>query len=152
MPNISNVTNPVPGQEVSSYRPSVSPNDTQIQNVPDPSRVGRSDARTEREDTATSSGAKRYDSNFQAFLNSLRDTGSISETLARFLISRPGVLVTSGMSAGISQEIAELLKMLKVDEKELAALLKGQLSASTRFGSELFQALRDALKQNSSED
>ncbi len=150
MPNISNVTNPVPGQEVSSYRPSVSPNDTQIQNIPDPSRVGRSDARTEREDTATSSGAKRYDSNFQAFLNSLRDTGSISETLARFLISRPGVLVTSGMSAGISQEIAELLKMLKVDEKELAALLKGQLSASTRFGSELFQALRDALKQNSS--
>lgn len=150
MPNISNVTNPVPGQEVSSYKPSVTPNDTQIQNVPDPSRVGRSDSRTEREDTATSSGARRYDSNFQAFLNSLRDTGSISEMLTRFLISRPGVLVTSGMSAGISQEIAELLKMLKVDEKELAALLRGQLSASTRFGSELFQALRDALKQNAS--
>lgn len=150
MPNISNVTNAVPGQEVTSYKPSVTPNDTQIQNIPDPSRVGRSDARTEREDTATSSGARRYDSNFQAFLNALRDTGSISETLTRFLISRPGVLVTSGMSAGISQEISELLKMLKVDEKELAALLKGQLSTSTRFGSELFQALRDALKQNAS--
>lgn len=150
MPNISNVTNPVPGQEVNTYKPSVTPNDTQIQNVPDPSRVGRPDARSERQDTATSNETRRYDSYFQSFLKALRDSGSVSETITKFLISRPGILVTSGLSAGISEEIAQLLKMLKVDSNELSALLRGQLSASTRFGGELFQALREALGQNPS--
>lgn len=151
MPNIANVTNPVPSQESSSYKPSIAPNDPHIQNIPDPSRVGRPDQRSDRQDTATSNQAKRYDSYFQAFLNNLRDSGSISQTLTQMLISRPGTLVTSGMSPGISEQIARLMKMLNVDEAELAALLKGQLSASTRFGGILFQVLRDAIHQNPSE-
>lgn len=150
MPNISNVTNHVPGQDVNTYRPSVSPNDTHVQNIPDPSRVGRADARSERQDTATANQTRRYDSYFQAFLNSLKTSGSVSEAITRFLISRSGVLVTSGMTDGISEQIAQLLQMLKVDENELSALLRGQLSASTRFGNELFQVLRDAMKKNGS--
>ena len=49
MPNITSVTNPVPGQENNtSYRSPITPNDTQVKNIPDPSRISRADQRTDR--------------------------------------------------------------------------------------------------------
>ena len=71
MPNIISVTNPVPGQEGNTYRSPITPNDPQIQNIPDPTRVGRADARTDRQDTGNTEIGRRYDSYFQAFLQAL---------------------------------------------------------------------------------
>ncbi len=151
MPNITSVTNPVPGQEGNNtYRSPITPNDPHIQNIPDPSRVGRADARTDRQDTATAEAARRYDSYFQAFLKELRSSGTVAELMAHFLASRQGTLVTSGLTAGISHEIAQLLQMLSVDDEALFNLLKGQLSGSARFHGPLFDALREALQQNPS--
>ena len=78
MQNITSVTNPVPGQEGNTYRSPITPNDPQIQNIPDPSRVGRADARSDRQDTANMNAARRFDSYFRAFIQELRASGSIS--------------------------------------------------------------------------
>ena len=115
MPNITSVTNPAPGQEANTYRSPITPGDTQVQNVPDPSRVGRADARTDRQDTAKTDIPRRYDSYFQAFMQALRNSGSVSSVLAPFLFAQRGTLVTSGMTAGISQELAQFLQMLPAD-------------------------------------
>ena len=150
MPNITSVTNPAPGQDSNTYRSPITPNDTQIKNIPDPTRVSRTDARTDRQDTASTDVARRYDSYFQSFLQSLRSSGTVTDLLAQFLIARPGTLVTSGMTAGISQELAQFLQMLQVGPVELLDLLKGELSTSGRFTGPLFDTLRQAMRQNPS--
>ena len=150
MPNITSVTNPVPGQEGNTYRSPITPNDTQIQNIPDPTRVGRADARSDRQDTANMDVARRYDSYFQTFLQALRSSGSISETAARFLISHSGTLVLSGLSTGIAQELSQFMQMLSVGPEELLSLLQNQMSSGARFSGRLFDALRDVLQQNPS--
>ena len=50
------------------------PNDPRLQNAPDPTRVTRSDNRSERQDTGDPSGSRalRYDSNFLTFLQRMR--------------------------------------------------------------------------------
>ena len=151
MPNITSVTNPVPGQEGNTYRSPITPNDPQIQNVPDPSRINRTDARTDRQDAAQTQTARRYDSYFQAFLQALRSSGSVTELIGRFLSTHSGMIVTSGMSAGISQELAQFLQMIHVSPEALLSLMKGQLSGSVRFSGSLFDTLREALRQNPSE-
>ena len=150
MPNITSVTNPVPGQEGNTYRSPITPNDTQIQNIPDPTRVGRADARSDRQDTANMDVGRRYDSYFQTFLQALRSSGSITETAARFLIAHSGTLVLSGLSDGIAQELAQFMQMLSVGPEELLSLLQNQLSSGARFSGKLFDALRDVLQHSPS--
>lgn len=150
MPNITSVTNPVPGQEGNTYRSPITPNDTQIQNIPDPTRVGRADARSDRQDTANMDVGRRYDSYFQTFLQALRSSGSITETAARFLIAHSGTLVLSGLSQGIAQELSQFMQMLSVGPEELLALLQNQMSSGARFSGKLFDALRDVLQHNPS--
>lgn len=150
MPNITSVTNPVPGQEGNTYRSPITPNDTQIQNIPDPTRVGRADARSDRQDTANMDVGRRYDSYFQTFLQALRSSGSIAETAARFLIAHSGTLVLSGLSQGIAQELSQFMQMLSVGPEELLALLQNQMSSGARFSGKLFDALRDVLQHNPS--
>lgn len=150
MPNIASVTNPVPGQEGNTYRSPITPNDTQIQNIPDPTRVGRADARSDRQDTANMDVGRRYDSYFQTFLQALRSSGSITETAARFLIAHSGTLVLSGLSQGIAQELSQFMQMLSVGPDELLALLQNQMTSGARFSGKLFDALRDVLQRNPS--
>ena len=69
--NLVGVTNPVPNYDASNNNRTLpaapKPSDTRIQNIPDPSRVGRPDARTDQQgaNDALNSGVLRYDSNLQ---------------------------------------------------------------------------------------
>ena len=71
--NLVGVTNPVPNYDASNNNRTLpaapKPSDTRIQNIPDPSRVGRPDARTDQQgaNDALNSGVLRYDSNLQLF-------------------------------------------------------------------------------------
>lgn len=148
MANLLGVTNPVPGHDSTTTNRSlpVSPNDTRIQNIPDPSRVGRADARTDRQDTGdmASSNRLRYDSNFQTFLQRLRENPEMVTSLSRLLMSRQGMVVSSGMEEGIAAELAELIEMFPMDEAELMSFFTGQMKAGNRFGGALFHMLREA--------
>ncbi len=111
MPDILGATNPVPGYDKAAANRNipVSPDNTQIQNVPDPSRVTRTDGRTEQEDSGAQGSGVRYDSNFQTFLQRLRDTPGMAQSLASILSGRQGTVVLSGMSEGIAQEMSQIL-------------------------------------------
>lgn len=149
MPNITSVTNPVPGQENNTgYRSPITPNDTQIKNIPDPSRISRADQRTDRQDTASSGLPRRFDSYFQAFLQDLSVFGSVSDSIYQLLA---GSLGASGAETSeISAALARLMQALQLSPEQLLALLKGQFSSGQRFRGPLFDVLRKALQTNPS--
>ena len=145
MPDLLGVTNPVPGHDNTQINRNVpvSPGNTQIQNAPDITKVTGADNRTEQQD-AGQGGQVRYDSNFQTFLQQLRQAQGGAQSLARLLAGEETV-VTSGMSEGIAEELSQVLEMLKMeDEGQLLQFLTEQMQAGTRFGGALFDLLRSA--------
>ena len=154
MPDLLGATNPVPGYDRAATNRNlpVSPDSTPVQNVPDPSRVTRTDQRTEQQDhNLQGDGQVRYDSNYQTFLQRLRDTPGMAESLARLFSGREGTVVLSGMSEGIAQDMSQILEMLRMDKDQLMEFLTGQFRAGTRFGGALFALLRNAYARASSD-
>ena len=154
MPDLLGATNPVPGYDKTTVNRNitVSPDNTQIQNVPDPSKVVRADGRTEQQDSnLQGDGGIRYDSNFQTFLQRLRDTPSLAESLSLMFSGREGIVVSSGLSAGIAEEMGRLLEMMRMDESQLLDFLQGQFKTGTRFGGALFALLRSAYARAASD-
>lgn len=154
MPDLLGATNPVPGYDKTAINRNitVSPDNTQIQNVPDPTKVVRADGRTEQQDSnLQGDGGIRYDSNFQTFLQRLRDTPSLAESLSLIFSGREGIVVSSGLSAGIAEEMGRLLEMMRMDESQLLDFLQGQFKTGTRFGGALFALLRSAYARAASD-
>ena len=146
MPDILGATNPVPGYDKAAVNRNlpVSPENTQIQNIPDPTRVGRTDGRTERQDsTLQGDGHVRYDSNFQTFLQRLQETPGMAESLSR-IFGWDRTEVSSGISAGMAEEMSRVLEMLQMDAAQLLEFLKGQARTGTQFHGALFALLRSA--------
>lgn len=87
----------------------------------------------------------RPDGNFQSFLQKLGDTPSFAEGFNQLLLS-------FNPSAGgeIPAELDALMQLLPKGESELAALVKSQLSGTSRFTGELFGQLREAYAQSPS--
>lgn len=154
MPDLLGVTNPVPGYDAAANNRSlpVSPSDPRIQNIPDPSRVGRPDARTDRQDTKSEaqSAAPRFDSNFQTFLQRLRETPDTS-ALFRLLSGRLGTVVTSGLGEGLAAELGRFMEMLPMDQGQLLGFLTGQMREGARFGGPFFALLLRAYQNPESE-
>lgn len=156
MANLLGATNPVPGYDNTAINRNVgvSPNNPQIQNVPDPSRVVGPDGRTEQQDNGSlaNSGKLRYDSNFSSFLQKLRESGDLTTILTRLFAGREGIVVESGMSEGIAAELGQVLEMLRMNESQLLDFLTSQFKSGTKFSGALFALLRNAYARASSEN
>ena len=145
MPDILGATNPVPGHDRATVNRNLPlpPEQTRVQNVPDPSRVVRPDRRTEQQDAGQEPGSRiRYDSHFQVFLRRVGETPGAAESLRQILST--GVSVSSGIRGGTASELGELLGMLRLDESELLEFLSGQIKGGSQFGGALFTLLRNA--------
>lgn len=155
MADLLGATNPVPGYDstVTNRNISISPDNTQIQNIPDPSRVGRPDGRTEQQDNGAFGDTNRirYNSNFHTFLQRLKESPNLAESLSKLFMGRTGIVVQSGMSEGISAELSQILEMLRMDQDQLLAFLSGQFKAGTRFSGALFALLRNAYASTASD-
>ncbi len=156
MPDLLGVTNPVPGHDNANVNRNlpVIPNDPRLQNAPDLDRVSRPDNRTEQQDSGDAGGADkalRYDSNFAGFLQRLADTPGLAETMGQLLRSYQGTVVSSGMGEGMALDMASLLRMLQMDGGELRSFLQNQMDSGARFSGPLFNILREAYANSTSE-
>lgn len=161
MPDILGVTNPVPGRDnannVTNRNVPLTQGNTQnnpnIQNVPELGRVNGADGRTERQDNSLLGNQQpiRYDSNFETFLQRLQEMPSLAESLSQLFGGREGLVVTSGMSAGVAEEMAQILKMMHMTPEELLSFLQGQEKSASRCGGPLFSLLRNAFANTASE-
>ena len=160
MPDILGVTNPVPGRDnannLTNRNVPLTQGNTQnnpnIQNVPDLGKVVHADGRTDRQDNTLLGNQQpiRYDSNFETFIQRLREAPNLAESLSRLFGGREGTVVMSGMSAGVAEEMAQIMKMMRMNPEELLAFLKGQMKNGSRCGGALFALLRNAYANASS--
>ena len=152
MADLLGATNRVPGYDgVNNNRTQPAParpNDPQIQNVPDPTRVNRADGRTERQDAgnALQSDALRYDSNLQTFLEQLRQTPELAQAMGKALLQLRGMVSTPGLQEGVAKELAEFLQMLQLDADGFRQMFMEQVQAGNRFSGALFSLLRQTYR------
>lgn len=152
MADLLGATNPVPGYDKAAANRTISVTTTppQLQNVPDLNRVTRADGRTEQEN-GDYKGNIRYDSNFQTFVQRLKETPGMLESITKLFSGREGTVVSSGMADGISAEMAKIMQMLQMDEQQLLDFLRAQGKSGTRFGGAFFSLLRAAYARAGSE-
>ncbi|WP_294551536.1 hypothetical protein [uncultured Pseudoflavonifractor sp.] len=156
MAELMGAANRVPGYDsANNNRTQLVPSrsgDPQVQNVPDPSRVVRADAKTEQQtaDQGLESNVLRYDSNLQTFLEQLRQTPELSQIMSKTILMLKGMVSVPGLQEGIAQEMAQLLDMLKLDEQSLREFFMEQVRGNNRFSGALFSLLRQAYSQLSS--
>lgn len=151
MANILKVTTP-PSQ---SYENSPRGNPTQIgntnvKNIVDPSKVTRSDNRSDFEDTSRNGLAPSYESNFGKFIQMMRNSPDIMNILPGMFFGRMENIVTSGISDGFASEIAQYMDMLKMTETEFASFLKEHLESAAGFKNMFFGILRDFMTSDAS--
>ena len=157
MPNPVGVTNPVPGFDNTNGRvpPGLSGQSgaQQSQNVPDPTRVGRPDARTDQKgaDDAAQSGVLRYDSNLQFFLQQLRDMPELTVQMDKVLAWLRVQIGTPGLSGGVAAELSALLQSMRMEPQDFAQFFLQQAHAGSRFAGPLFSLLRQAFAQSPSD-
>lgn len=154
MPNILGVTNPVPGRDnansLNNRNVPLTQGNTQnnpnIQNVPDLGKVVHADGRTDRQDNTLLGNQQpaRFDSNFETFVQRLREAPNLAEALGRLFGGREGTVVLSGMSAGVAEEMSQIMQMMHMTPEELLEFLKGQMKNGSRCGGALFALLRNA--------
>ncbi len=154
MPEILRPTNPVPGYDNVSGRQPINPQDpnTNIRNIVDPNRVTRGDQRSDQQQAgdASVSHRVRYESNFLTFLQRMANSPDSAAAMLR-LLQGQGLQVSSGITAGLAEELQAFLEMLKMDEASLTKFLQNQLQSGQRFGGALFAALRNAFNTSQSE-
>jgi len=148
MPEIMNVTNPVPAREPAAANRSI-PNtayDPGIQNVPNPGRVNRSDSNSGQQHAAGEESGSlplRYDSNFQAFLQRVSESrDSVSADLLRALTGGTRTTVSSGLRAGSAGDLSQILDLLRMNEGEFLRFLQDQSVSASSLGGVFFAALR----------
>lgn len=153
MPDLLGITNPVPGYDNSSNNrnPVAPPTNPQIQNAPDPSRVMGPDGRTEQQDAGAQFSEPRFDSNFQTFLQRLKETPDLTAILSRYFSGQTRTVVASGMSEGIAQQISKFMAMLQMDRTQFVRFVSEQFQTGTRFNGPLFGVLRSAYQKTDSE-
>lgn len=144
MANILGINSPVSGQDSSNINrnPNMPTGDPRLQNVPDPTRITKSDNRSEQQNSSEGEGSKKlqFSSNFGSFVQKMIESKQLNETLADVMIR-----FAKGTEQGpVAASIAQMMQMLKMDEGELAKFMTDQLSSSNRFGGALFNALREA--------
>lgn len=157
MANLMGITNPVPNYDGANNtrtlptQPKLT--DTTIQNIPDPTRVVRPDARTDQNgaNNALDSEVLRYDSNFQFFLQTLRESPDLGMELARAITWMRGLVTMPGLTEGIAEEISQFLQMLKMDGEGFRQFFLNQMASGNRFAGPLLSLLRQAYQSMPSE-
>ena len=151
MPALLGPTNPVPNYDTQPVRIQTPTSaDTSVQNIVNPDIITRPDNRTDRQDNDNSGQAARYESNFMTFLQRLRSSQNVSETVMRVL-QYGGKEVSSGIDSGFAKEMNEFLEFVNMDEAQMLSFLRNQLMSSSRFTGALFDALRTAFGNTRSE-
>lgn len=154
MANLMGVTNPVPGYDGPNntrVQPTaIRPGDTTIQNIPDPTRVGRPDARTDQNgaNNALLSDGLRYDSNMQMFLQALRESPDLAAEFTKMVGWLNVMAATPGLTEGVATEMKAFLQMLHMDAQGLHELFSTQMKAGNRFAGPLMSLLRQTFQAN----
>ena len=146
MSKILKVSVPTGGLENTTRTNPINVNDVNISNVVDPSKVVRPDGQRPNPDKNLGTN---YESNFQSFLEALRNRPDLVESFTQIFFQM-GSMVSSGIGEDFAAEIAKFLEMTKMTPEDMVQFLKEQGAQNSKFSSDVFQTLRDALDSTKS--
>ena len=146
MSDILKVSVPTGGLENSSRTNPITTNDTNIQNVVDPSKVVKPDGQRPNPDKNL---GMNYESNFQGFIAALKNNPDLIESFTQIFFQM-GSLITSGIGENFAKEISEFLEMTKMSPQEMVKFLQEQSSQNNKFSSDLFQSLKSIFENTTS--
>ncbi len=146
MANILRVTTPPTGYENNVRNNTQNqPDKMQIQNPVDPNRVVRPDNRSDANSQSGAQLSANYDSNFGTFVQLLRDTPQLTDTMSKLMFGGMANLVEAGIGPDTAEDISTFFQLLKMTDAELVEFLKNQMSGAVRFQGPFFALMRDAL-------
>lgn len=155
MTNILNVTQPFIGQEgnLNRVKPQ-NPNDgiDMIRQITNPSKVTRPHDQNVYQDRQANHYSKHLESNFDKFLQTMRNAPGLTETYTEIFFSKMGNVVNSGISENFTQEIAKYMELIKMSDAELLDMLKGQQGQNLKFSGPFFDLLRQLVNSNVTND
>lgn len=148
MSDVLKVSVPTSGYENNTRTNPISVNDTNIQNIVDPSKVMRPDGQS---GNAEKQLLLNYESNFDNFVAALKKNPNMIEVFSQ-LFFQMGMEVQSGIKSGFTEEIAKFMQLLQMSEGDLLKFLKEQLNGGVRFHGKFFQSLQQVLYGTNSSD
>lgn len=148
MSDILKVSVPTSGYENNTRTNPITVNDTNIQNIVDPSKVMRPDGQSGNAEQQLS---LNYESNFESFLAALKKRPNMIEVFSQIFFQM-GMEVQSGIKSDFAQEIAKFMQLLQMSEGDLLEFLKGQANGAVRFHGKFFQGLQQVLYGTSSSE
>lgn len=150
MPDIPKITTPLTGYENANKPTNVSINDTKIQNIVNPNKIVRPDGQNVNTDNNDDSRfLADYKSNFDNFVELLKNSPSITEEFTQYMFLKMKAVVSSGIGDSFSKEMVDFINSMKMDEAEFLNFFKNQTVSAQKFNGVFFDILRKALSSGS---
>ena len=154
MANVLKVTTPMSGYDNSNNirgNPEMQ-NPVNVQGPVNTEKVvrpdARSDAAAQQQDSA--SMQFKFETNFDNFIQQLRNMPVLAEELPKLLREYMGALNQQGGSSGLAQEIGRFLAMLEISPEKMQSLLKNQNMSAVRYTGAFFDLLRRVMSETGS--
>lgn len=153
MPDLLKVSSPLPSQEANKIRPPV-PGEAnkQVQHIPNPQRVAQTNSQTVNTEREAARFLPNFESNYDRFIQLLRSTGDSMSLYKELFFNSAGLVVNSGMSEGITKEIAAFMNLIQMTESELASFVQAQVGDTVKFDGPFFNMLLDVFNNTISDD
>lgn len=152
MSEILKVSTPTVGQEnLNKLKPDIQKPPDMNTAIIDPSKVVKTNSQNiYKEPDGTFS--PNFDSNYEKFVELLRTTPSLTESMTELIFMKLGHMVNSGLSEDFVNEISKFFTFMKMSEGDLKTFFKDQASTSVKFGGPFFDLLRQVLRNTDSKD
>ncbi len=147
MANLMGITNPAPVYDSAANNAALAgankgTQNTQIQNIIDPSKITRADARVQKD--SDNQQQVRFQSNLQTFIEQMRNAPDLAEQMAKIITLLKAAVATPGLDAGVAEEISQFLQLINMDEGQFRDFFLSQMNSKSRFTGPLFALLRQA--------
>ena len=153
MSNILKITTPNAGYESPNQGKTTAARNisASVQGAIQPEKITKPDARNNSASQEQAIGRHhRYNSNFETFIQQLRNSPSLTESFSTLFFERLNMVVTSGLNDEFSQKFMALFDSIPTNSENLAEFLKEQLQSSSRFQGAFFGLLRQAMSNTTS--
>lgn len=152
MPNILKVTTPAAGYDNNSIKNNPTPAEgMQIRNPVDPSKVTRSDNRTDAgQNQDNKQLGLNYESNFENFVHLIKTSPELAKAFTQMMLGGMDGLISLSGNPEFLDEMAEIFQMISLPQEDMLPFLKEQVNGSVRFTGKFFNVLRAVLGETDS--
>lgn len=150
MVDILRVDTPTTAYDPSRVKSQSTPQQNQLHNVADPNRVPKTQDQNVNADRNPNENALNLDSNFDKFLQALKNLTELTDTYGEMFFSKLGAQVNAGLDADFTAALAKYMELMQLSPEELLSMLQNQKDGAVKFTGPFFDLLRTLSKDTGS--